>query len=48
LVSKALQDYNDFDNPEVITPKPMKNIKVKKGIATVELPPFSVVVLEGK
>jgi alpha-N-arabinofuranosidase len=48
LVSKALQDYNDFDNPEVITPKPMKNIKVKKGIATVELPPFTVVVLEGK
>src|SRR6056300_1738388 len=48
LVSKALQDYNDFDNPEVITPKPLKNIKVKKGIATVELPPFSVVVLEGK
>jgi alpha-N-arabinofuranosidase len=47
LTSNAIQDYNDFDNPEVITPQPMKKIKVKNGRATIELPPFSVIVLKG-
>ena len=47
LTSNAIQDYNDFDNPEVITPQPMKKIKVKNGSATIELPPFSVIVLKG-
>jgi alpha-N-arabinofuranosidase len=46
LTSKSLQDHNDFDNPEVVTPKPFKKIKVKNGAAIIELPPFSVVVVE--
>ena len=47
LVSNALQDYNDFDNPGVISPKPLKKVKVKNGMATLQLPPFSVVVIKG-
>ncbi len=47
LTSESLQDYNDFDHPHAITPKPFKKIKIKNGEATIELPPFSVIVLEG-
>ena len=46
LVSNALQDHNDFDNPGVISPKPLKKVKVKNGMATLQLPPFSVVVIK--
>ncbi|NEW77885.1 MAG: alpha-N-arabinofuranosidase [Gelidibacter sp.] len=48
LTSKNLQDYNTFDNTEKIQPKDFKNFKVKKGILEIILPPFSVVMLEGK
>lgn len=46
LVSNALQDHNDFDNPGVISPKPLKKVKVKNGMASLQLPPFSVVVIK--
>ncbi|SFU60531.1 alpha-N-arabinofuranosidase [Pustulibacterium marinum] len=48
LTSAKLQNYNSFDNPEAIAPKEFEDFKLKKGIITVTLPPFSVVVLEGK
>ncbi|WP_435131808.1 alpha-N-arabinofuranosidase [Formosa sp. A9] len=48
LSSKALQDHNTFDNPNNITPQPFKDFKLKKGELQVELPPFSVVVIEGE
>lgn len=48
LSSASLQDHNTFDNPDKITPKDFKDFKVKNGILTVSLPPFSVVVLEVK
>ncbi|MDA8948722.1 alpha-N-arabinofuranosidase [Flavobacteriaceae bacterium] len=47
LTSESLQDYNDFDHPQAITPKLFKKIKFKNGEAIIELPPFSVIVLEG-
>ncbi|MHA6247232.1 alpha-N-arabinofuranosidase [Pontibacter sp. CAU 1760] len=48
LSSKKLQDYNSFDNPNIITPKAFKDAKLKGDKLTVKLPPFSVVVLEMK
>ena len=48
LTSDNLQDYNSFETPGAIQPKEFSTIKVKKGIAEVELPPFSVLVLKGE
>ncbi|GLB52745.1 alpha-N-arabinofuranosidase [Neptunitalea chrysea] len=48
LTSSKLQDCNSFENPEKVAPKEFKDFKLKKGSLTVTLPPFSVVVLEGK
>lgn len=48
LTSENLQDYNSFETPDAIQPKEFSSIKVKKGIAEVELPPFSVLVLKGE
>lgn len=48
LTSKTLQDHNSFENPNKIQPTDYKGFEVKKGKLTVTVPPFSVVVLEGK
>lgn len=48
ITSGKLQDCNTFENPTAITPKDFKDFKFKKGVLSVALPPFSVVVLEGK
>ena len=48
LTSGTLQDHNTFDNPEKITPETFKDFKLKKGTVELTIPPFSVVVLEGK
>ena len=48
LTSKKIQDHNTFEKPNYITPLKFKNFKLKKGKLKITLPPFSVVVLEGK
>ncbi|SDQ50841.1 alpha-N-arabinofuranosidase [Flagellimonas zhangzhouensis] len=48
LSSKDLQDHNSFESPEMIAPKELKSIKVKKGVVEIELPPFSVLVLKAE
>lgn len=48
LTSKKLQDYNSFENPDAIVPVEFTDFKFRKGELMVTLPPFSVVVLEGK
>lgn len=48
ISSPKIQDHNTFDNPNVIEPKEYKKIKTTKDILTVEVPPFSVVVLTSK
>ncbi|MFI1744639.1 alpha-N-arabinofuranosidase [Thalassobellus sediminis] len=48
ISSKKLQDYNSFDNPENIQPTNYKGFKIKNGKLHVVVPPFSVIVLEGK
>ena len=48
LTSKKLQDHNTFETPNMIIPKKFTDFKFKKGILEITLPPFSVIVLEGK
>ena len=46
LASDQIQDYNSFDEPTKIQPTDFKDFKLKNGELSVELPPFSVVVLK--
>jgi alpha-N-arabinofuranosidase len=48
LTSNNLQDHNTFENPNKIEPKTFKDFTIKKGVLEVNLPPFSIVTLEGK
>ena len=48
LNSGMVQDHNTFDNPDKVSPEVFSGYKFKKGILTVSIPPFSVIVLEGK
>jgi alpha-N-arabinofuranosidase len=48
LTSEKLQDYNSFENPTKIETKEFKGFNLKKGILEVKIPPFSVIVIEGK
>lgn len=48
LKSDKLQDHNTFDNPTKVKPVAFDGFKLKKGKLKLTLPPFSVVVLEGK
>lgn len=48
LTSEKLQDYNSFDNPKKIRSVDYKSFKIKKGKLTVIIPPFSVIMIEGK
>ncbi|MGQ7946106.1 alpha-N-arabinofuranosidase [Flavobacterium sp. WC2509] len=48
IASSKIQDYNSFDNPNKIKPVAFKDFEIKKGKLSVNIPPFSVIVLEGK
>lgn len=48
ITSDKLQDFNSFDNPDKIGIDNFKKFKFKKGKLTVTIPPFSVIMLEGK
>ncbi len=48
LTSKTIQDYNDFDNPDVVKPSEMKGAKVKKNVVTMKVPAKSIVVVNLK
>ena len=48
LTSKKLDDHNTFDHPDYIKPAIFNGTAVKGKTLTVQLPPFSVVVLELK
>jgi alpha-N-arabinofuranosidase len=47
LTSDNLQDHNTFDKPEAVVPASFSAAKMRNGKITLEIPPFSVVVLEG-
>jgi alpha-N-arabinofuranosidase len=48
LTSAKVEDHNTFNNPNNIVPAVFKNFKVKKNTVEITIPPFSVIVLEGK
>lgn len=48
LTSEKLQDYNSFEDPTKIQPADYKGFKIKKGKLIVTIPPFSVIMIEGK
>jgi len=48
IASSKLQDFNSFDNPDKIKPVAFKGYEIKKGKLVVNIPPFSVIMLEGK
>ena len=48
LNSKNITDYNDFEHSNVVTPKEMKDLKVKKNALTVKMPAQSIIVLNIK
>jgi len=48
ITSQRLQDHNSFDAPNKIVPTAFKGFENKKGKLEITIPPFSVVVLEGK
>ncbi|MBK8043223.1 MAG: alpha-N-arabinofuranosidase [Haliscomenobacter sp.] len=48
LRSPNLQDYNSFESPNKIQPAPLRQVKKSGNTVEVEIPPFSVVVVEVK
>jgi len=48
LSSKKLQDYNSYEKPNNIKPTVYKTFKNNKGKLELTIPPFSVIILEGK
>lgn len=48
ITSANVQDYNSFENPIKIQPKIFNDFEIKKGKLFLTIPPFSVVVVEGK
>jgi len=48
LTARNLQDHNTFDHPDAIKPAAFKDAQLKGNTLQVKIPPFSVVVLEGK
>jgi alpha-N-arabinofuranosidase len=48
LTSSKLQDHNTFDTPTKIQTAVFKGFEIKNGKLEIIIPPFSVVVLEGK
>ncbi|SNR30221.1 alpha-N-arabinofuranosidase [Flavobacterium sp. ov086] len=48
LSSSKVQDYNSFESPNKISPVAFTKFSVKNDTLEVTIPPFSVVVLEGK
>ena len=48
LTSKNVADFNDFQHPDIISPKAFKDAKLKNGTLTVAVPAKSIVVLNIK
>lgn len=48
LTCKSVNDYNDFDHPNTVTPTDFKGTKTKKNTLSVNIPAKSIVVIEIK
>ncbi len=47
LTSAKLQDHNTFNEPDKVAPKAFKDFSFKKGQLSLQLPPYSVLLLKG-
>jgi alpha-L-arabinofuranosidase len=48
LTSADIRDHNTFESPEKIKPVPFTASRMRSGVLTLQMPPFSIVVLELK
>ena len=48
LTSQNVADFNDFQHPDIVSPKAYKDAKLKNGVLTVAVPAKSIVVLNIK
>lgn len=48
LSSESINDFNSFDNPELIEPSQLNNVSLIDGIIKLQIPAFSVIVLNLK
>lgn len=48
LTSEKLQDHNSFADPEKVTPKEFKDVKLRKEKISLTIPAHSLIVLQGK
>ena len=46
LTAPNITDYNSFDQPNQVAPVPFKDMKLNKGILTVDIPAHSIIALE--
>ncbi len=46
LTSKNVQDHNTFDQPNKLSPTSFTDFKFSKETLSLDIPPFSVVVIE--
>lgn len=48
LASDNLEDYNSFEQTDNVVPRPFEKMEFVDGVVTLAIPPFAVIVLEGK
>lgn len=46
LTATHINDYNSFDKPETVVPRPFKDARIRKGVLTLTMPAKSIVTLE--
>lgn len=46
LTAAHINDYNSFDKPETVVPRPFKDARLRKGVLTLTMPAKSIVTLE--
>lgn len=46
LTAAHINDYNSFDKPETVVPRPFKDARIRKGVLTLTMPAKSIVTLE--
>jgi alpha-N-arabinofuranosidase len=48
LTAPALNSHNTFENPDEVRPADFNNVKIRKNIVSLTIPPKSIIVLEVK
>jgi alpha-L-arabinofuranosidase len=48
LTAPELNTHNTFEKPDEVRPAPFSNVKIKKNIVSLDMPPRSIIILEVK